>query len=135
MSPADLVLWTVLESWDFADVDGWVPLLADALEDVEDRMVGDELSAKLTKLALSRIRSTLAAADHVYRSVEFLADLNETNSSGELPKLRGVIDFLYRDAVGWHVLGIDRGTALEDDPWRGPAPGTCTAGEGCGEAT
>jgi hypothetical protein len=34
-----------------------------------------------------------------------------------------VIDLLYRDANGWHILAVDRGTAQEDDPWRGRRPG------------
>jgi len=123
VSSADAVLWTVLERWNFADVDGWVQLLADALEDVPDRKVGDELQPKLAKFAESSVRAALAAADDVHRNVEFLAELGEASDTAMSLKLRGVIDLLYRDAAGWHILGIDRGTALEDDPWRGRRPG------------
>ncbi len=183
VSPADAVLWAVLERWNFADVDGWVQLLADALEDAHDRKIGDELQPKFAKFAASPVRAMLAIADDVHRNVEFLADLGELSEcsngqqlaglslasplvgevaakprvggeaqrtregypppGGEAPptsptrgevkkarmpgaaslSLRGVIDLLYRDAAGWHILGIDRGTALEDDPWRGRRPG------------
>jgi hypothetical protein len=144
------VLWAVLDRWEFADADGWAQLLADALEDVPEaadgRRIADELRPKLRGLAESETRLTLAAADELHRGVEFLADL--AAFAGTLPSplagegsgvrgredhhspltphhfsVRGLIDFLYRDADGWHVLGIDRGTSDEDDPWRGRRPG------------
>jgi hypothetical protein len=34
-----------------------------------------------------------------------------------------VIDFLFRDEAGWHILAVDSGHALQDDPWRGRRPG------------
>src|SRR5262249_26573715 len=51
VSPADAVLWAVLERWDFSDRIGWVPLLNDALDDTPDRAVGDELQPKLRRFA------------------------------------------------------------------------------------
>src|SRR5439155_1622502 len=33
VSAAEAALWAVLDRWDFADVDGWAQLLADATED------------------------------------------------------------------------------------------------------
>ena len=123
VSPADAVLWEVLERWNFADVDGWVQLLADALEEAPDRAVGDELQLKLAMFAESPVRATLAAARDVHRNVEFQADLSEPGDNAVSLKLHGVIDILYRDAAGWHVLGIDCGTELKDDPWRGRRAG------------
>jgi ATP-dependent helicase/nuclease subunit A len=121
VSAAERVLWEVLERWDFADHHGWVQLLADALEEVPDRATRDELRAKLAKFADSHERAALAAAQELHRQVEFLADLGEV--SGPPVKLRGLIDFLYRDGAGWHLLAVDLGTAHEDDPWRGRRPG------------
>ncbi|HEV3439634.1 MAG TPA: UvrD-helicase domain-containing protein [Gemmata sp.] len=119
----EAVLWAVLEGWNFADVDGWVHLLADALEDTPDRKIGEELQPQLRRFAESPIRAILASSDDVNRSVEFLADF-ATGSDNPVPfKIRGVIDLLYCNAAGWHILGIDRGTVLEDDPWRGRRPG------------
>jgi hypothetical protein len=121
VSPADAVLGAVLERWDFADVQGWVELLADALDEAPDRSIGDELRPKLARLADSPVRAALAAATELHRNVEFLADLAELSEARF--KLRGVIDLLFRDSAGWHILAVDRGIALEDDPWRGRRPG------------
>lgn len=121
VSAADAVLWAVLERWNFADVQGWVEILADALDEVPDRSIGEELRPKLALLADSPVRAMLAAAMEVHRNVEFMADLAELSEARF--KLRGVIDLLFRDPVGWHILAIDRGTVLEDDPWRGRRPG------------
>lgn len=118
MSHAEAALWAVLDRWDFADVDGWGQLLADAGG-------GDDLRMKLRRFAESEARAALAAADELHRDIEFLADLGafaDAPDAGPLT-VRGLIDFLYRDADGWHVLGIDLGTADEDDPWRGRRPG------------
>ncbi len=134
VAPADAVLWAVLERWNFADVDGWVQLLADALEDAPDRKLGDELKPRLATFAGSAARAALAAADDVYRNVEFLADLGEASDNAVSFKIRGVIDLLYRDAAGWHILGIDRGISSEDDPWR-PPTGAYPASVGCVETT
>jgi ATP-dependent helicase/nuclease subunit A len=148
VSAAELVLWAVFDWWDFADVDGWAQLLADATED--DTRAADDLRPKLRRFAESEARVSLASAAEVYRGVEFLADLRAFGETEPLPNpsptrggaspvslagkgagglglpatvVRGVIDLLYRDAAGWHVLGIDSGTADEDDPWRGRRPG------------
>jgi ATP-dependent helicase/nuclease subunit A len=124
LTPADAVLWAVLDRWDFADVDGWAQLLADALEDAPDgRRLADELRAKLRRLAESAARAELAGADELHRGVEFLADLGSLAGTGAGPTVRGVIDFLYRDPGGWHLLAVDLGVAEEDDPWRGRRPG------------
>ena len=79
----------------------------------------DELDDRLRGFAESAARTALAAADDVHRNVEFLADLAELGDNAVSRKVRGVIDLLYRDAAGWHVLGIDPGRGSEDDPWRG----------------
>jgi ATP-dependent helicase/nuclease subunit A len=121
--PAELALWAVLDRWDFADVDGWAQLLADATADAK---AADALRPKLRGFADSPARAALAAALRLRRGVEFLADLAAvapSDAPASLPVVRGVIDFLYRDAGGWRVLGIDLGTADEDDPWRGRRPG------------
>lgn len=123
VSPAEAILWTVFERWNFADVDGWVQLLADALEDAPNRKIGEQLQPLLRRFAESPIRAVLAAADDVNRNVEFLADLATIHDRPQPFKIRGVIDLLYRNAAGWHILGIDLGTVLEDDPWRGRRPG------------
>ena len=112
--PADAALWAVLDRWDFRDVDGWAQLLADATDD--DRVAAD-LRPRLRGFAESDARAALAAAAEHRRGVEFLARIPESST------VRGLIDVLYRDRDGWHVLGIDRGTADEDDPWRGRRPG------------
>ncbi len=127
VSPADRVLWAVLDRWPFADLDAWADLLADALEDVPDaadaRRIGDDLRAKLRTFAGSDARHRLAGAHELRRSVEFLADVAAFAGGDPFPAVRGVIDFLYRDAFGWHLLAVDLGTADEDDPWRGRRPG------------
>jgi ATP-dependent helicase/nuclease subunit A len=124
LPPADAVLWGVLDRWAFADVDGWAQLLADALEDAPDgQRLADELRAKLRRFAESEARAELAGAAELHRGVEFLADLAALAGETGGPAVRGVIDFLYRDPDGWHVLGVDPGVAEEDDPWRGRRPG------------
>ena len=122
LSPEEATIWSVLDRWNFTDVDGWVQLLADALVDSKDPNTGDALRVQLRRLAGSPVRELLTSAVEVRRNVEFIADL--ANISGTIPyKILGVIDLLYRDEVGWHILGIDRGIAHEDDPWRGRRPG------------
>src|SRR5205823_5121784 len=94
LTPADAVLWAVLDRWDFADVDGWAQLLADALEDAPDgRRLADELRAKLRRFAESEARAELAGAAELHRGVEFLADLGSLGSDGDGPAVGGVIDF------------------------------------------
>jgi hypothetical protein len=134
VSAAEAVLWAVLDRWDFVDVDGWAQLLADALDAVPDpaagRRAADALRAGLRRFADSDARSALAAADEVHRNVEFLADLADlaaAGADGPAVTARGLIDFLYRDGDGWHVLGVDLGTTDEDDPWRGRQPGLVLA--------
>jgi ATP-dependent helicase/nuclease subunit A len=122
VAPAEAVLWAVLERWNFADVDGWVQLLADALADSPDSKIGDYLQPQLRRFTESSVRSVLATADELNRNIEFIADIARVNDTLSF-KILGVIDLLYRNATGWHILGIDRGTALEDDPWRGRRPG------------
>jgi hypothetical protein len=123
VSPGDALLWAVLDRWDFADMDGWVQWLTDAQDTAEDRKLGEAMRAGLRTFAESEARSTLAAAEELHRSLEFIADLAAAGDSASPLKIRGVIDFLYRDAEGWHILAIDRGIGLEDDPWRGRRPG------------
>ena len=122
LAPAEVALWAVLDRWDFADVDGWGQLLADAGG-------GDDIRVKLRRFADSDARAALAVADELHRHVEFEADLGAfADQPSPLPlRVRGLIDFLYHDADGWHVLGIDLGTADEDDPWRGRRPGLVLA--------
>jgi len=128
LTPADAAIWAVLDRWDFADVDGWAQLLADAVEDAPDgRRTAETLRHQLRRLAESDVRADLAAAAELHRGVEFLADLGAVAGEGGGPSVRGVIDFLFRDAAGWHVLGIDPGVAEEDDPWRGRRPGLVLA--------
>ena len=157
-APADAALWVVFDRWDFADVDGWGQLLADAIEEAADPRIADELRPKLLRFAESDLRAELAAAGELHRGVEFVADLrdllpsplegeglgvrgtleNLPSPGGAAPPpspsrgegkdmIRGIIDFLFRDADGWHVLGLDRGTTDEDDPWRGRLPGLVLA--------
>ena len=114
----DAVLWAVLERWDFADAQGWVNLLA---EDAD--AMTDELRSMLVRFAESSTRSTLAAAMELHRNVEFVADLNELDSLPVPITVRGVIDFFYRNADGWHILAVDCGRVLENDPWHGRRPG------------
>jgi ATP-dependent helicase/nuclease subunit A len=123
VSNVDLVLWSVLERWDFADMDGWVQLLVDAAEDPLERKIGEELRAKIQAFAKSPVRDVLARAVELHRNVEFLADLSTIADSQPSCKIRGVIDFLHRDSANWHVLGIECGTTSKDDPWHGRKPG------------
>jgi ATP-dependent exoDNAse (exonuclease V) beta subunit len=122
VSPAEAVLWNVLERWDFRDVDGWAQLLADAAGDNERVAAG--LRPMLRQFAESEARTALATATDLRRGVEFLADLGAVVEAQEPRQtVRGLIDFLYRNSNAWHILGIDLGTADEDDPWRGRRPG------------
>ena len=125
---ADRVLWAVLDSWPFADMDAWGQLLTDALEDVTDSAeadrIAEELRPRLQAFATSDARFRLAEAHECRRAVEYLADVAAFAEGGSgLPLVRGLIDFLYRDSFGWHALVVDRGMADEDDPWRGRRPG------------
>jgi hypothetical protein len=122
ISPLEIVLWNVLDRWPFADEAGWKALLdeaiANSIEPMNRKEIAD-LRTKLERFAASEVRSTLAAATEIRRSVEFLADLG----AHSLPTIRGCIDFLYRDAPGWHILGIDWGSGTGEDPWRRRQPG------------
>ena len=44
-----------------------------------------------------------------------------------LPVLRGLIDVLYRDAAGWHVVGIHLREVSGRDPWADRKPGLAAA--------
>jgi ATP-dependent helicase/nuclease subunit A len=123
VAPAEGILWDVLERWDFRDADGWVQLLGDALENAGDNALAETLRSQLARLAESSLRQGLAGASEVHRNIEYLADLGAIHPFPEPFKLRGVIDLLVRDRSGWRIVAIDRGTAHEDDPWRGRRPG------------
>jgi hypothetical protein len=117
------ILWTVLDRWNLADVDGWVHLLADSSEDAAGRATAERLRPRLRAFAESPVREILSEATEVNRSVEFIADLGPVLGLPGPFRIRGVIDFLFRDEAGWHILAVDSGHALQDDPWRGRRPG------------
>lgn len=123
LSPSDRVFWAVLERWDLVKADGWSQLLDDALAGTSHEAIGNELKPKLARFAQSPVRATLAAAEEIHRNVEFLVDLNERDGNSAPMRLRGVIDYLYRDAAGWHLLAIDRGSVVKGEPWLGRKPG------------
>jgi ATP-dependent helicase/nuclease subunit A len=123
VSAADEILWAILERWNFADMDDWVQLLVDVAEDSSGRKIGEELRPALQGFAKSTVRLVLEKAAELHRNVEFLADLATSGDSPASVRIRGIIDFLYRDLAGWHILGIDRGAVQKDDPWHGRKPG------------
>ncbi len=123
VSEEELVLWAILEKWNFTEVNGWIPLLDLAIEDETHRKVDEYLKRVLPGFADSPVRASLAKSADLQRNVEFLIDLATIDAQLLPCKIRGIIDFLYRDKEGWHILGIEPGTTLRDDPWHGRKPG------------
>ena len=97
----------VLERIDFAHPVGWVQLLDDAIEGVQDDLNQETIGiAKemLARLVTSSIMGDIAAAKTLYREVDFAMQWQVANSTSRT-LIRGVIDLLYEDAQGgWHIL-------------------------------
>jgi ATP-dependent helicase/nuclease subunit A len=64
-----------------------------------------ETAALLARFAGSNWPNRLQAADRLFRDLEFLAPW----PGGPANAIRGTIDFLWREADGWHVLALDAG--------------------------
>ena len=123
VSEEELVLWAVLERWNFNEVDGWERLLESAIEEQTNGKTGDQLKSLLRRFAESGVRASLAKSAELQCNVEFLADLRTTLDNQFPYRIRGVIDFLYRDKDGWHILGIERVISRKNDSWHGRKPG------------
>jgi hypothetical protein len=121
MGPTERVLRAVLAAWDFADADGWRPLLAEALESepslARSRKRGD-LQSVLERFADSETRRQLAGAVECHRDVEFLLAWPVPGETG--PTLTGTIDVLWRDAEGrWHLRTFVTEESAGDSPSSG----------------
>lgn len=71
--------------------------------DLTGEPTGPEL---LRRFAATDWPARLRAAEELLRDVEFLSPWPES-ADGERPAIRGVIDFLWREADGWHLLALD----------------------------
>jgi hypothetical protein len=105
-SQPERVLREVLRRWDFAEPDGWRPLLERFLPPAEGdggRGLRAEAERVLERFAASGLRRRLAEARTCRREVEYLF---RPGPAGELlPVVRGVVDCLWQDAEGcWHLL-------------------------------
>jgi hypothetical protein len=99
-------LRAVLGRWDFADAEGWRPLLA-RLSPAGGPLglLGErrEVQRRLERFAASEVRGQLAAATVCRREVDYGLSLGE-----ELPGVSGRIDVLWQDGQGrWHLLLYD----------------------------
>jgi ATP-dependent helicase/nuclease subunit A len=102
--PADRVLRSVLERWDFTRKDGWRELLARLGEkaglSATDRLQVEET---LSGWAGSELRQQLAAARSVRRGVEYV--IAPPGDGEPAPGVMGTIDCLWQDEKGrWNVL-------------------------------
>jgi ATP-dependent helicase/nuclease subunit A len=93
----------VLRRWDLTD-------------DGRSRLgeVPAEAAALLDRFAASEWPARLRRAERLLRDVEFLSSWPVVR--GDRPALRGRIDFVWKEADGWHVLALDAG---EGQTWTG----------------
>jgi ATP-dependent exoDNAse (exonuclease V) beta subunit len=127
--------WAVLRRWDFADLDGWRPLLAESLSELPNPAAANRLAEELKPLferfAASEVRGQLAGAAERFREIEFLFNLTHALSTtdtpdprlpGSPPVLRGLVDLLFRDGDGWHLYGVHLTERAGRHPWRERKP-------------
>ncbi|HKB06564.1 MAG TPA: UvrD-helicase domain-containing protein [Gemmataceae bacterium] len=74
----------------------------------------NEAQALWDRFAVSEWPARLRAAERLYRELEFLAPWPGGGSSHDRPVLRGVIDFLWKEPDGWHLLALDTGEGRAD---------------------
>jgi ATP-dependent helicase/nuclease subunit A len=139
LPPAEAAFFAALRGWDLADPDGWQAPLTDHLAELPDpalaARLADELAPLFGRFAAVDLRPKLAAAECLW-DVEFLLDLRAAAGTADvlldpardpLPVLRGLIDLLYRDAAGWHVVGLHLRDLPGRDPWADRRPGLAAA--------
>jgi ATP-dependent helicase/nuclease subunit A len=93
------VMRSVLAAWEFADPEGWQPLLAALTSGWEPESV-NILVDGFQRLAASALGRELAVARNPQREVDYLLRLGP-----DAPVVRGRIDLLCQDAEGhWQIL-------------------------------
>ncbi len=115
--PEEQLLRGVLAGWDFADPQGWRPLL-EALSAGEDGLVVAAVEAGLGRLADSEFVRQLASMGTLQRDVEYLLRLGSA-------VLQGRIDCLWQDEQGgWQMLlfAWRAGTADPERVWSEELP-------------
>jgi hypothetical protein len=140
LPPAEAAFRAALRRWDVADADGWADPLTEVLAGLPDQTLAnrlaDELKPVFGRFAAAELRPALAAAAECLWDVEFLLDLRAVAATADalfdpardpLPVLRGLIDVLYRDAAGWHVVGVHLREVSGRDPWADRKPGLAAA--------
>ena len=140
LPPEEAAFRAALRRWDPRDPDGWQAPLTDHLAELPDPAPADRLADAVRPLferfAASPLRAALAAAGACRWDVEFLLDLRAVAGTTDalldpardpLPVVRGLIDVLYRDAAGWHVVGIHLREVSGRDPWADRRPGLAAA--------
>lgn len=99
--PVTALLRAVLAQWDYADADGWRPWLDGAIR-IENRALRPGLEQLLADLARSSLRVELAQARELRREVSYTLDLSAEREP--LPVVAGLLDTLWQDKAGWHLL-------------------------------
>jgi hypothetical protein len=140
LPPIEAAFWATLRRWDLRDPDGWPAPLTEYLAELVDQTLAntlaDELKPLFSRFAASDLRMTLAAAEECLWDVEFLLDLRAVAAAPDvlidsardpLPILRGLIDFLYRDATGWHIVALHVRELSGRNPWTDRKPGLAAA--------
>jgi hypothetical protein len=128
-SMRERLLWTVLDTWDLRQVEGWKPLLEQALRQIEggkeQRQLQAELEPMLDGLARAELFDSLRAASVCHRNVEYTLEwpVDEPSFTSQRPLLAGVTDCVWQVAQeGWEVLLFTTGrppSARKKDPWHG----------------
>jgi hypothetical protein len=98
-TPAARRFREALSRW---DPNGKPPELGDA-----------ESQAVWERFARSEWPARLRAAERLFRDLEFLSPWPGERSA-DRPVLRGIIDFLWKEPDGWHLLALDAGEGRAD---------------------
>lgn len=130
-SPEDRLLGAVLDRWDYADPEGWRPLLTQSLQDLHreaDPQQHKKLAERLAAYAetmIVEINAARKSGGSCLRDVEFCLNWPQDAAAvgGCRPVLKGVIDWLWQaPGRGWQILLLldERPTSSRArDPWMG----------------
>ena len=120
----------MLELRDSCRPDDWRSLLPEVL--AAEPFAAEQLELQLARFATSDVFRRLTAATACHRDLEFLLswptvwenEAEGVDASSRGPWIQGVIDCLWEDGTGWHLLAYatDQRPASRKDKWRGRKP-------------
>jgi hypothetical protein len=103
-----------MRQWDFRDPQGWHSLLRQAGGREASGPEGTDAGSRLERFATSDIFQELAAATECHRDVAFLLPWPGKKlpaGFAQPPVVQGILDFLWQDNRGWHLLRLEPGPA------------------------